>query len=463
MDANRHKGRGVPMTLLIVGVLLAVAAIALAVYVRGLGFSASFSYEAASKNPLMGFAARADNPDAAASEQLVYIDVTWADWEPEEGEFDTAGLAQRMHVSEYRKQGKHAVLRFVCDVPGDERHMDIPQWLYDETGDGVFYDNDYGQGYSPVYENKTFMEAHAKAIAALGAWASKDTFVSYVELGSLGHWGEWHTDTSSGVPAMPSEDVCREYVNQYVSAFPSAKLLMRRNYTVGAEVGAGVYNDMVGAAEDTQEWLSWQSDGGFYESLGRTLTYQPTSEIWQSAPVGGEFTSSFDYNYMLGENLQETLRLIADSHMTFVGPHYPKSGEADDAAVAQVRDELGYRIWVSEVSGAFNPLTRCWDIAITWRNDGAAPLYWDWPATLEMRDAAGETVYKVDLPLNLSELGAGQETTVHASVPIDQRYWDGFSLAFGITDPLTGVYAVRLSQSETYADGLNVVYENKGR
>ncbi len=450
------------MTLLIVGALLAVAAIALAVYVRSLGFSATSAYEGVSDNPLMGFAARADNRDAAANEQLVYIDVTWADWEPEEGAFDTAGLESRMHVDEYRKQGKHAVLRFVCDVPGDERHMDIPQWLYDETGDGVFYSNGYGEGYCPVYENETFMEAHAKAIAALGAWASKDTFVSYVELGSLGHWGEWHTDTSSGVPAMPSEDVCREYVSQYASAFPAAKLLMRRNYAVGAQVGAGVYNDMVGHPDDTREWLGWLSDGGSYESLGHTLTYQPASEIWRTAPVGGEFTSSLDMGYMLEDNLSETLELVAASHMTFVGPHYPKGEYADLPGVQQVRDELGYRIWVSKVSGTFNPLTRCWELHLTWQNDGAAPMYWNWPVTLEARDSSGERVYKVELPIDLTALGPGESCEVEASIPFDQRYWDGFSLAVGITDPLTGDYAVRLSQSGLYEDGLNVIYENDG-
>ena len=138
------------MTLLIVGALLAVAAIALAVYVKSLGFSSSLSYEAADENPLMGFAARADNPDAAASEQLVYIDVTWADWEPEEGEFDTAGLERRMHVDEYRKQGKHAVLRFVCDVPGDERLVQaipcesVPNYEQLPVGQTVYFRNPAG-------------------------------------------------------------------------------------------------------------------------------------------------------------------------------------------------------------------------------------------------------------------------------------------------------------------------------
>ena len=28
------------------------------------------------------------------------------------------------------------VFRFVCDLPGDEPHRDIPDWLYEKTKDG---------------------------------------------------------------------------------------------------------------------------------------------------------------------------------------------------------------------------------------------------------------------------------------------------------------------------------------
>ena len=31
--------------------------------------------------------------------------------------------------------------------------MDIPEWLYERTGDGVFYDTEYGKGYCPDYSN----------------------------------------------------------------------------------------------------------------------------------------------------------------------------------------------------------------------------------------------------------------------------------------------------------------------
>ena len=463
MSGGRRRFR-VPLSAIVICVCFAVAAASLVAYVDSLSFTVRPGYASADSNPLMGFAAAADSKSTAADEQLVYIDLTWAEWEPQEGTFDIASLEKKNNIARWRAEGKHAVLRFVCDVPGDEAHRDIPQWLYNETGDGVDYDNAYGKGYAPDYSNTTFRAAHARAIAALGAWASQDTFVSYVELGTLGHWGEWHTLEESGVPAMPRERICREYYSQYQSAFPQAHLLTRRNYALSVEGGAGVYNDMTGSPDDTLEWLTWQLAGGAQEAADHEIAYTPVEDIWRTAPVGGEFTSSLDMGYMLGDNIVQTLSLLRASHMTFIGPHYPKREYAESAGAHMVRGLLGYRLWVSELDVRFDALTRCWDITMEWKNDGVAPLYADWAVTLEVRDSSGEVVYDTALPLVLSDLCDGEEFTVKASVPFDQRYWDGFTIGVGITDPLTGDYAVRLSSDTPYLpDGLNVLYEEPAR
>lgn len=463
MSGGRRRFR-VPVAAFVILACFAVAAASLVAYVDSLSFTVRPTYASADSNPLMGFAAAADSKSTAEDEQLVYIDVTWDEWEPEEGTFDIASLEKKNNIARWRAEGKHAVLRFVCDVPGDEAHRDVPQWLYDETGDGADYDNAYGKGYAPDYSNATFRAAHARAIAALGAWASQDTFVSYVELGSLGHWGEWHTIEESGVPAMPEERVCREYYSQYQSAFPQAHLLTRRNYALSVDNGAGVYNDMTGSSDDTLEWLAWQLAGGSQEVADYEIAYSPVEDIWRTAPVGGEFTSSLDMGYMLGDNIVQTLSLLRASHMTFIGPHYPKGEYAESAGTHMVRGLLGYRLWVPELDVRFDAFTRCWDITMKWRNDGVAPLYADWAVTLEVRDASGEVVYDTALPLVLSDLCDGEEFTVKASVPFDQRYWDGFIIGVGITDPLTGDYAVQLSSDTPYLpDGLNVLYEEPAR
>ena len=89
--------------------------------------------ESVPANPLIGYAPSALETEACENTDLVFIEVRFSEWEPQEGIFDTASLEEKFHISEYKEKNKLAVLRFVCDVPGEEGHMDIPDWLYRKT------------------------------------------------------------------------------------------------------------------------------------------------------------------------------------------------------------------------------------------------------------------------------------------------------------------------------------------
>jgi len=120
-------------------------------------------------NPLMGWAPWATIERSQQPHTLVYADLTWRDFEPLQGQFDFDSFKERNQLDRWRAQGKRVVFRFVMDVPRDERHKDIPDWLYDAIGgDGDWYDHAYGQGFSPNYANPLLITYHQKAIRALG-------------------------------------------------------------------------------------------------------------------------------------------------------------------------------------------------------------------------------------------------------------------------------------------------------
>ena len=216
-------------------------------------------------NPYCGFAPMADDENEVGDNTLVYVEVTWKEWEPEKGVYDTASLRQKYHLDRWQAEGKKIVLRFVCDLPGEEAHRDIPDWLYDVTKDGTDYTSTYGKGYSPDYTNEVLITEHAKAIQALGNYFDQEERTAYVELGSLGHWGEWHVDTTAGIAKFPSEATAARYVEPYLQAFTAAKLMMRRPFSFVSQYGMGLYNDMTGDEDDTNEWLDWIANGGTYE------------------------------------------------------------------------------------------------------------------------------------------------------------------------------------------------------
>lgn len=210
--------------------------------------------DSAFPNAQIGYAPMIDTAEAGDA-ALRYLELTWREAEPEEGVYAWEAISEKYDFASLREQGIHLVLRFVCDVPGQETHLDIPDWLYAQTKDGSWYDTDYGKGYSPNYANAVFRAAHHRVLYALAEFLGRDNFVSYVELGSLGHWGEWHIKSEDGLVPMPDEAIRDEYAADYLAAFPTAKLLMRRPFNIAAKHQLGLYNDMTGEEKDTMEWL----------------------------------------------------------------------------------------------------------------------------------------------------------------------------------------------------------------
>lgn len=190
--------------------------------------------DSAFPNAQIGYAPMIDTAEAGDA-TLRYLELTWREAEPEEGVYAWEAISEKYDFASLREQGIHLVLRFVCDVPGRETHLDIPDWLYAQTRDGSWYDTDYGKGYSPNYANAVFRAAHHRVLYALAEFLGRDNFVSYVELGSLGHWGEWHIKSKEGLVPMPDEAIRDEYAADYLAAFPTAKLLMRRPFNIAAK------------------------------------------------------------------------------------------------------------------------------------------------------------------------------------------------------------------------------------
>lgn len=434
-------------------------------------------------NPYTGYAPMADGKYAKGPGSLVYVQTTLRELEPEKGAFDFDTFEKRMHLQEAKQAGKRVVFRLVLDMPGRERHMDIPDWLYEETGDGSFYDAGIGQGYSPDYSNQAVISANREALEALGKRYGQDDFFAYIELGSLGHWGEWHIDAGSGLPKMPSEDVCREYVKAYAEAFPKGRLLMRRPYTVGKEAGAGVYNDMTGEKKDTEEWLLWirtgetetggqeaaesthaESDGSGTGSARSVLHYSAQPDIYMSAPVGGEFTSGRTWDELLSENQDQTLALIRDSHMSFIGPKCPVDvKEQYQEAYDKVLSELGYRYRVSRAVLKKSLAGGKLRLSVTVVNDGSAPIYFPRKFCVYVTedaaaDAAGSAaeggLLRMETDLDLTRLGGGEQKTVTVRLP--GKYGKNTKMPgifAGIEDPATGTCDVLMGMEAEKDDG----------
>ena len=414
--------------------------------------------QAAFGNPLMGYAPSAWYNEVSEDISLLYMDITWAELEPEEGVYNWASIDEENQISRWRKEGKHLVFRFVCDIPGEEAHMDIPEWLYEKSGKaGKWYDGEYGKGFAPDYNNPTIISCHEQAVKALGEHFGQDGLISYVELGSLGHWGEWHVNYSEGIQRIPREAVRDKYILPWTEAFPDARILMRRPFASAEKYGFGLYNDMTGQPEATQSWFDWINNGGKYDQTGEKNVIVPMKDFWKTAPSGGEFTSSLSMEEMLDTNLSGTVEMIREAHTTFLGPKIPDENYVD--GYKEVLKNMGYRLWISMAE--LKNTAKGSRLKLTWENSGVAPMYKEWPVYVYIEDESGKLVEKSRISIKISSLLPGEkEVTLTAleTERLNSLLEKGYRLSVGIEDPMTELPCVRFAMEALYQEGKNYLW-----
>ena len=409
-------------------------------------------------NPLMGYAPCAWNTTVSDDVSLLYMDITWAELEPEEGQYNWESIDKENQLSRWRKEGKHIVLRFVCDVPGQEKHMDIPEWLYEKTDhEGTWYDVEFGKGFAPDYNNEEMIRYHAKAVEALGEHLGKDGLISYIELGSLGHWGEWHVNYSAGIQRLPNEAVRKQYVVPWTGAFPDAMLLMRRPFSHASEYGMGLYNDMAGHPDETEVWLREIENGGDLSQTDEKNALISMHDFWKAAPVGGELTSSFSMEDLLETNLDQTAALIRESHTTFLGPHVANNQYLQ--GYHTVLKNMGYRLRISEA--VLSNKLKGTKLSMTWANDGTAPFYKDWPVWVYVTDENGDTIEKKQVEMKLSSILPGESVKTEICLETKKLVdlaGKKYNIRIGVEDPMTGKENLRLAMKCRYMDGRNLLW-----
>jgi len=265
-----------------------------------------------------------------------------------------------------------------------------------------------------------------------------------VELGSLGHWGEWHVHEAAG--KMPPEEIRAQYAAVYAEAFPNTRLLMRRPFKPAAAHGMGLFNDAAGSVSATRTWLGWIENGGDFDGERGALV--PMPEAWKTAPVGGELTTSSTPEKLLSDT-EKTASLFSLSHASWIGPH--SFSEISDPLLekklTRVMNTLGYRLRVRELRLSPTGNGQA-ELSLSFVNDGNAPFYYPWPVLLRISLADGGE-HVLPLPVDVESLLPGVTRTV--TVPLPDAA--ASSLSVRITDPMTGKPAVRFAMDTEWKDG----------
>lgn len=403
-------------------------------------------------NPLMGWAPEAQYKNYTMPHTLVYANLFWSDLEPSKGKYAFKEIEDKFNFSYWKSKNVKIVIRVVLDYPNQEGSMQIPKWLYDEiNGDGTLYNIPYGKGFSPNYSNKILLDYHNKLIKALGERYNSSSEIAFIELGSIGHWGEWHTyDEGNKKLEFPSENIANKYVKPYLMYFPDKFKLMRRPFKVAKENNFGLFNDMIGDKDSTNEFISWFTNGYYNDLLH---TDEPSmKDFWKTAPSGGEFANGEEcVNYFKKFSIDSTLNQIKESHTTFIGPNCPadKDNTYKDS-YDKILNTLGYRFVIKESS--YNPspkfISNKIDINCKIENQGVAPFYYNWPVYIVLINNKNTIVTSSKINTDLSKWLPGK-TSINTSLKLKKDLNKGtYSIAIGIMDPYTKRPSIKFGNEE---------------
>ena len=193
------------------------------------------------------------------------------------------------------------------------------------------------------------------------------------------------------------------------------------------------------------------------------IPYKAAVGIWKKAPIGGEFAPSNDMEEMLGADFAQTLDLIRESHMTFIGPHTPLGYEKLLEETQTIKENLGYRYWISHMDVEMEYASQKFEVRLTWENDGTAPIYFPWMAMMYVYDKDGNRKYWEEIEIDLTELMPGESLCTVNHIPFNDLFREGYTIGIGILDPMTGEPSIELCMNQNYQNGINIIYLFDGK
>ncbi len=260
-------------------------------------------------------------------------------------------------------RGHQVVLRPYIDYP--TLPSGLPDYLVGEVEQQAY--SDHGGGLSPDYSDPDLRAAMTAFVAALGDAYDGDPRIAFVQIGLLGHWGEWHTWPNADWFA--DADVQNEVLSAYTQAFESTHVQVRYPAADSPDLRVGFHDDS----------FAYSTVGDIEWFFANQLAAAGAEDRWTEVPIGGELrpelqATIFQSDYQTGPYAQDFGACVEATHATYLlnhgafGMDYETSEERERAEQAAL--SLGYEFTVREVNiEGDRALVRV-------ENTGVAPFYY---------------------------------------------------------------------------------------
>jgi hypothetical protein len=375
------------------------------------------------------------HPLAGIHQQRVY----WGELEPQEGKINY-GLIDSA-IANCVRNGQ--TLNFRVMVQNVE--MKIPKWALDA---GVA---------SPFYDNPVFLEKHLNLIKALGQRYDGHPGVSFVDIGTVGQWGEWHVSDKSidsTKIVYPSEASVKRIIDTYFSSFKKTPLVMliglKKNYgyKYATSNGAGWRADCWGDMDS----LGWNHMKGVYP---QAIENAKAHDSWKRGPIAFEtcwtmvewYKRGWDLDYILNKALEWHATGVNNGSEEIPAEWYPK--------VKEFEKKLGYRLVLDELTYPSNAKKgEAINCTMKWENKGVAPVYNIFEVAIQLVSKADANKrFTIATDADLKKIFPGS-AEMKSSFTIPAQVEAGeYEVELGVVDPATKKPVVNLAIAGKTSDG----------
>lgn len=372
----------------------------------------------------------------------LYVRLAWSYLEPSEGSFDWHRIDEV--VEKYVPLGYHIAFRISSKetdtYPGSVGQQfngiqyATPAWVQKAGAKGTVVENGGVRSWTPDWDNAVYLEKLDNFHRAFATRYDNQPWMSYVDIGSIGEWGEGHTHFSTKVP--PTVEQVKVNIDIFLKNYPKSQLVVTDDLLYWGKPEADVkilldYAVSNGISlRDDSPLVDWYMDKNMNTwSVSHPRFFDP---LYLTRPIVFElqhYGNVIKDGNWLGKNGAGKIekhgysgahvmrKAIETMHATYIGYHgYAEQWLTDNPELTRELANLcGY--WYFPVSASV-PAKMNRDkneISITWFNKGVAPAYHDYELVLKFESE------NPDNSFTLQPIASGNKNWL-PGIPLTESY-----------------------------------------
>jgi hypothetical protein len=394
----------------------------------------------------------------------LYIRLAWSYLEPREGEFDWP-VIDRL-IDKWTAHGLGIAFRISCRETSTDRieqQYATPKWVVDAGAKGGHYLRGQATGpdgpWEPEFGDPVFLAKLDRFLAAFAARYDGKPWLRYVDIGSIGDWGEGHT--SSGSHKECGLAIRKRHVDLHLAHFHRSQLVASDDYVYSLrdvaerpelhqyllQHGISYRDDSIlvnGYLTGTSDQFTVRSPEFFADAFLKKPTVFELEHYgtvkrqgnWDARP------DSLAAKHGRGKKGPDYFRgALGLLHATYIGYHgYAHEWLADNRELTgELLNRCGYWYFLQRVAlpAELRPGATA-DIEFVWENRGVAPAYlpfelklrWEGPVVIEQSLDAGNRRWLPEMQEPIAErYGCKLPTTMKSGT---------YTLKFKLRSPTAG-------------------------